>query len=137
MPNNLVRVHHIDCALVMRLARVGLTNAEIAEVVEVTREVFESHVVRDEALLDALIEGRANPNRMVVASLFKRAVGYQYEQVTEEDGRPIKKVIKHVVPDVAAMNLWLRHKDPENWDRPKQSNVNLTFRDRAALASGR
>lgn len=81
-------------------------------------------------------------------ALLKRALGYEYEEVTTEieeypsgkkdaDGKPImrqkkhiKRTTKSVVPDVTAQIYWLNNRRPDRWRNRKaadteQPNVTL------------
>lgn len=70
-------------------------------------------------LAEALKRGREVADVMVENSLFKRAMGYQYEEVTYEEGVETKRVTKEVVPDVTAQIFWLKNRRPLAW-RDKQ-----------------
>ena len=56
-------------------------------------------------------------------ALHKRAVGYEYEEVTQEifempDGtqrKHIRKTKKFIPPDVVAQIYWLNNRRPEKW----------------------
>ena len=56
---------------------------------------------------------------MVVNALLRRALGYDYQEVTEElvEGamRTTKVVTKHVAPDVKACLSWLYSRQPQYW----------------------
>ena len=58
-------------------------------------------------------------DREVENALYKRALGYEYEEVTEEYemGFLVKKkvVTKRQPPDVAAQIFWLKNKRPNDW----------------------
>lgn len=55
-------------------------------------------------------------------SLFKRAIGYEVEEaevVASKDGRPtrVKKIKRHIPPDVTAAIFWLKNRQPKRWRR--------------------
>lgn len=58
-------------------------------------------------------------DREVENALYKRAIGYEYEEITEEyeaDFLIKKKVVtKRQPPDVAAQIFWLKNKRPNDW----------------------
>lgn len=58
-------------------------------------------------------------DREVENALYKRAIGYEYEEITEEyeAGFLTKKkvVTKRQPPDVAAQIFWLKNKRPNDW----------------------
>lgn len=52
-------------------------------------------------------------------ALFKRAVGYEYEEVREEtkNGVIIKRIVttKHIPGDTTAQIFWLKNRKPDYW----------------------
>ena len=70
-------------------------------------------------LAQALRVSQDVTNSRVEESLLKRALGYDYEEVTEEliEGqmRTTKVVKKHVSPDVKACLSWLFSRRPDRW----------------------
>lgn len=75
---------------------------------------------------DALKRGFAPVDNEVESALLRRALGYDYEETTTEihetaDGqrKHIKKVTRHVQPDVTAQIFWLKNRRPDLWrDKP-------------------
>ncbi|MBQ9980171.1 MAG: hypothetical protein IJP23_03845 [Oscillospiraceae bacterium] len=57
----------------------------------------------------------------VEKALYRRAVGYEYQEdtycVDSEDGQPVltKRVVKHERPDVSAIKFWLQSRLPDKW----------------------
>jgi len=88
-------------------------------------------------LEQAINEGRRVANQKVESALFKRAVGFQAEEVTtkiiklqDDDGNEVQREVevtkktKQVAPDTGACMCWLKNRDPQNWrDR---HDVNLS-----------
>lgn len=75
---------------------------------------------------DTLKRGKEVIDRQVENALLKRALGYQYDEVTREmvedgSGRLMvtKVVTKEVQPDVTAQIFWLKNRKPSEW-RDKQ-----------------
>lgn len=68
--------------------------------------------------IENLIEGQI---QVVEDALFKRAVGYRYEEVTKEreesasEKRIAKVVTKEVVPDATAIMFYLMNRAPNRW----------------------
>lgn len=129
-----MKKHNIDIKLCERLAQFGHTNSEIAQILDIPSSTFDARIGTNQALQDALKRGKQIPNRQVENALFKRALGYETTEITESDGKPVKKVIKHVVPSVSAEELWLRNRDPEKWNTPTAVNMKLTLLDKVKLA---
>lgn len=72
---------------------------------------------------EALKRGKAPVDIEVENALLKRALGYEYEEVTTEifstpDGgerKHIKKTKKQVPPDTTAQIFWLKNRRPDVW----------------------
>lgn len=71
--------------------------------------------------------------------MFKRAVGYRYDEVIREPGTVVdeetgeekrvmvetKRVTKEVQPDVTAQIFWLKNRKPEQWRDKKDIDANV------------
>lgn len=71
--------------------------------------------------------GKEEADLKVESALFKRATGYDYDEVKEEyeDGELSKRTVikKHVAPDTTAQIYWLKNRDPNNWKDKQDINV--------------
>lgn len=132
----IVKKHEINPLVVMRLAEAGHTQKEIAYVLGIPTSTFEQRVKRSEKLQTALMQGAENPNRNVMRALYQRALGYDVVETVELDGKPVKRTLKHMAGSVSAQELWLRCRDPENWNVPRAVNMTLTLRDKVAAIAG-
>ncbi len=113
--------------LVEGWARNGLTNAEIAANLGVTAATLYDWQKAHPEFAQALATGREVADLLVENALFRRAVGFSYDETTREakpnpdTGRyelvVTKVVTKTVVPDVAAAMAWLTNRQPEKWRR--------------------
>ncbi len=88
---------------------------------------------RDNKELDTFIHGLLdNQIQVVEDALFKRAVGYRYEEETKEkevgtsEKKTAKIVIKEVIPDVTAQMFFLMNRAPGRW-ADKRVLVNNTI----------
>lgn len=102
------------------LAREGLTEDQIAEIVGVTRTTLQNWKGQDLDFLVALNKNKMLADQLVEASLFQRALGYN-AVVTKpffdkENGEVvIGEGTKHVPPDSTAMIFWLKNRQPKKW----------------------
>lgn len=123
-PENLIRIEG--------WARDGLTEAQIAEKMEVSLNSIWQWKKKSEEFSNALKNGKDVVDRKVENSLLKRALGYEYEETTKEvfeipsgtNGEKqkrthIKTTTKFVPPDVTAQIFWLKNRKPAEW-RDKQ-----------------
>jgi hypothetical protein len=103
------------------------------------------------AISDALKQGKAPVDIEVENMLLKRAMGFEYEEVTteiediptgklDEKGNPIyrqrkhiKKTKKMVVPDTTAQIFWLKNRRPDLWRDRHENDVNIVTANHAAL----
>lgn len=74
---------------------------------------------------DAIKTARARADEHVESALFKRATGYDYQELTgtkeagengELETKNARFVTKHVPPDVTACIFWLKNRRPEAWN---------------------
>ena len=104
-------------------ARDGLTDEQIAHNIGIAERTFTDWKDRFPAISAALKKGKAPVDIQVENALLKRALGYDYEEITTEifdmpDGtqrKHIKKVTKMVVPDTTAQIFWLKNRRPDKW----------------------
>lgn len=103
----------------------GLIEIEIAKKLNVVMSTFSRYKVEHEDLREALKRGKEVIDYEVEQKLLKRAMGYDYEEVTKE---PVyntetketalevtKRVTKHYVPDTTAQIFWLKNRKPKEW----------------------
>lgn len=100
-------------------ARDGLIDEQIAKNLGVAYSTFRKYRDEHSALSAALKKGKEVVDREVENALLKRALGYQYKEVTEEYGEVTKVVTKEVQPDTTAQIFWLKNRKPGTW-RDKQ-----------------
>jgi len=97
------------------MAQSGMINDEIASVFGMSINQFNLVLEKNPDLREALEEAKESPNFMVERALFKRALGYSYREISQEEGRPVKVVIKEVAPDPVSCIFWLKNRSPKKW----------------------
>lgn len=125
-------------------ARDGLTLEQIAGNLGVARQTLADWAVRYPNIGNALKKGRDVADYIVENALFKRATGFQYDEITEEpvtdadglplldeDGQPVlrvsKRVIKFMAPDTGAAAFWLKNRRRDRWrDRWEDAALSQT-----------
>jgi len=110
-------------------ARNGLTDEQIAHNVGVSRSTLNDWKKKYPDISDALKKGKEVVDLQVENALLKRALGYAYEEVTEESQWNektnkyelviTKSVKKRQAPDTTAQIFWLKNRRPDKW-RDKQ-----------------
>lgn len=109
-------------------ARDGLTDEQIAHNMGIAYSTLREWRDSYSALSAALKRGKEVVDRMVENALLKRALGYEYEEVSEKYELGIlterKVTKKQVVPDTTAQIFWLKNRKPADW-RDKRSSDDL------------
>ncbi|WML37816.1 transposase [Clostridium sp. OS1-26] len=126
--------------LVEGWGREGLTDEQIAHNLEIGKTAFYKYKKEHTEFANALKKGKEVIDFEVENALFKRALGYEYQEVTRErtvikddkgqivtdiHGFPcykmivVKTVRKEVAPGTIAQIFWLKNRKPEKW-RDKQ-----------------
>lgn len=96
-------------------ARDGLTDEQIAKNIGINRTTLYDWKKKEVNIADALKKGKEIIDFEVENALLKRALGYEYEEETYENGILTKKVKKHVPPDTTAQIFWLKNRQVKKW----------------------
>ncbi len=105
-------------------ARDGLTDEQIAHNMGISVATLYNWKNEHLEILESLKRGKEVVDRMVENALLKRALGYEYEEISEKYEMGIlterKVTKKQVVPDTTAQIFWLKNRKPSDWrDKPE------------------
>lgn len=107
-----------------KLAKLGLTDVEMADVFGVTERTFNTWKSAHPEFLQSLKRGKALADANVAESLYHRALGYSHPAVKiMTAGGAIEQVpyTEHYPPDTAAAIFWLKNRQPKKWrDKPEE-----------------
>lgn len=114
-----------------KLCLLGLRNQDLSVAFGVSLSTIEYWYRINEDFKHAVDLGRQSADADVAASLFKRAIGYQEDDIHiavyrgEVIATPIKK---NVAPDVTAQIFWLKNRQKELWSDKNKLEIegNLT-----------
>lgn len=124
------------------LATLGAIDETIASKMNISVPTLIAWKKKYPEFLKALSEGKASIDEQVESALFRRAMGYDYDEVTEKpkiikrNNRPVEVMavaeVKHLqkAPEVLAQMFWLKNRKAENW-RDKQEvehSGNLSYK---------
>lgn len=104
-------------------ARDGYTNLDIANKLGISHESFYKYQREYVEFSDALKKGKEVIDFEVENALLKRAFGYEYDEVTYENGEETKRVTKQVAPDTTAQIFWLKNRKPKEWRDKREYNI--------------
>ena len=96
-------------------ARDGLTDEQIAKNIGIATSTFYEWKKKELEFSEALKKGKEVIDFEVENALLKRALGYEYEEETYENGILTKKVKKQVPPDTTAQIFWLKNRQVKKW----------------------
>ncbi|NTW34547.1 MAG: transposase [Syntrophobacteraceae bacterium] len=118
--------------LVEMYLRQGMTEAQAAQRLGVSKSTFEQYKVQYSDFLDAIKKGKAPVDYEVENALLKRALGYTFTETKEvkerhDGGLEVVKerteTTKEVAPDVTAQIFWLKNRRPDRWRDSKAMEV--------------
>ena len=105
-------------------ARDGLTDEQIATNMKIHPATLYEWKNKFNEINEALKESKDIADYNVINALYKRCLGYDFEEVqtiVEDDNgkkkKRISKTIKHIAPDTTAIAIWLNNRKPEEWKR--------------------
>lgn len=104
-------------------ARDGLTDKQIAHNIGISEQTLNVWKNSYPSFSESLKKGKEVIDRQVENALLKRALGYEYEEVSEkfEDGVLTERKVtkKQVAPDTTAQIFWLKNRKTKDWrDNP-------------------
>ena len=121
-------------------AKLGLTDENIAHNMGINVYTLYTWKNKYNEIRESLTHAKAIADSIVENSLYKRANGFSYEEVTktnvynetteEYEMRVTKVVTKMVIPDTTAQIYWLKNRKPSSWrdkhDFDINSNLEIT-----------
>lgn len=120
-------LEHEKLVLLEGWARDGLTLDQIAHNIGITTTTLHDWKNKYVEISNAIKKGKEVSDFEVESALYRRAIGYEYEEVmtevrTDETGnqeKHVRKTKKFMPPDVTAQIFWLKNRKPDKW-RDKQ-----------------
>ena len=110
-------------------ARDGLTDEQISRNMGIAYSTFREWKKKYSAFSAVLKRTKDVVDREVENALFRRAMGYKYDEVTYERGEEVKRVTKEVAPDITAQIFWLKNRKPAEWRDKIEQQQTVTIQD--------
>lgn len=113
-------------------AKDGLIDKEIAGLIGINPNTLYEWKKKYPEVAQALSEGKDVADRRVENALYKRALGFEYDEVKTTtqvvNGRLVKdatvvKTRKVVAGDVTAQIIWLKNRKPQEWRRGEDRHL--------------
>lgn len=106
----------------------GATDQDLAKFFEVEERTINNWKHDYPEFFQSIKKGKVDADALVARSLFKRAMGYTYKELKEEEsenGIKNTTTTKEVAPDTTAQIFWLKNRQPAMW-RDKQEVDNIS-----------
>ena len=121
-------------ALITVWSRNGCIEEQIWKKLGVGKDSFYLYKREHQELFDALKLGKEDADDMVEAALYKRAMGYEYEEAEEsesynpETGQTTKTrtITKHLVADTTAQIFWLKNRRKDKWRNNEKQEITIS-----------
>lgn len=118
----------VHMTLITELAEQGMTDQQIADRIGITNRTLQNWKNAQGDLFQSLKTSKILPDDRVELSLFDRALGYPYEEVTLEPNAAGELVVtklirKQSLPDVTAQIFWLKNRRPDRWREKAETDV--------------
>lgn len=104
--------------IVIRLAKYGLTDKQMAEIIGVTEQTVNNWKKANPSFFESLKSEKEIADAKVERSLFERATGYSHaeDKIFNDNGQAlVVSTIKHYPPDTTAAIFWLKNRKPAEW----------------------
>lgn len=117
-----------------RLCLLGATDVEMADFFGVSEQTFNSWKKKQPELLESIKRGKEDADARVAQSLFRRATGYEREEIELKvvslggrEGSVVEQVpvIKHYPPETAACAFWLKNRQKAKWRDKHEIEISL------------
>lgn len=117
-------------------ARDGATDLDIANALGISHQTLYNWKGKYKDFAEAIKKGKEVVDIQVENALLKRALGYRYDEITQEpqfndktgefEMAETKRVTKEVNPDTTAQIFWLKNRRPDKWRDRKQLDATVT-----------
>ena len=99
---------------IIELYKEGRTEQQVADIIGVHVDTIRKHKKSNDSFLWASKEAKQIADEMVEASLFKKAIGFNYyEEQSTKDG--VLALQKYCAPDTKAQIFWLKNRKSDDW----------------------
>jgi terminase small subunit-like protein len=115
------------CTPAHKMALLGLTDAQIADLMGVPVDTFHRWKAQHRQFRQAIARGKLMADAKVAESLYHRAKGYSHkaEKIfhSVETGVVRAEYTEHYPPDTRAAMFWLKNRQSEKWRERREAGV--------------
>lgn len=102
----------------VKLCKLAATDREIADFFEISEATLNRWKLEHSEFCEALKTGKEQADNRVHESLYRRAVGYEHDEIhiSNYQGKITKTpIVKHYAPDPTSCIFWLKNRRPDEW----------------------
>ncbi|MFW6327204.1 MAG: helix-turn-helix domain-containing protein [Bacteroidota bacterium] len=118
------------------LSLMGANDAQLAEFFGIKLPTLYLWKKKHPDFEHSIKEAKFVADTKVAASLYQRAIGYDFKEIHEMKGKDrngeeykyTKTITKHLPPDVKAATIWLSNRQPEHWTNAKRKMESKTIK---------
>jgi transcriptional regulator with XRE-family HTH domain len=126
--------------LIRGWARDGLSNEQIAHNMGISRSTLDDWCKKYSDISDTIKKGKEVADYEVENALYKRALGYSYEEIIKVptgNGKMklLKTVTREIPPDTTAQIFWLKNRKPDKWKNNPVITESEEYEDDGLLAA--
>lgn len=132
-----------------KLVLSGWDDSQVSDFFGVTEQTLCNYKIKYPKFFESLKDWKIEADLKVEKSLYQRALGYSYDEITYEKSKTgglgikftegevsdikneecykTKITTKQVVPDVTAQIFWLKNRKKDQWRDKTESEVNINF----------
>lgn len=112
-----------------KMCELGATDMDIVDALGIARSTFYKWRNEHQDFSDALKVGKDKTDDRVEMSLYRRAVGYEFESVKIFQFQGQEVIVPYTEfqhPDTTAAIFWLKNRRPDQWREQKQVEGDLS-----------
>ena len=106
-------------AIALNLCKLGGQDKDLADAFNVHSDTIQNWKISHPSFFESIKAGKDfYDSGLIENALKKKALGYEFTEVKEEEGsQGIKttKTVKHYAPDTGAIALYLKNRNPDRW----------------------
>lgn len=129
------------------MARNGMIDKDMAKFLGVAESTFHKWKNDHPEFAEALTKGKEEPDDKVEAALFRNAIGFAEDEITQDrkpdPNNPGQEIVirthlnrRYIAPSVAAQIFWLKNRRPDRWKDKQDFNVEFESDPLAQFAEG-
>jgi len=115
------------CGIAKKMCELGATDTDVAEALDVNLATVNRWKLAHSDFCESLKAGKVPADQRVEASLYRKAVGYEIDNVKifQFQGEPVEVPFREYIhPDTTAAIFWLKNRMPDKYRQNPEEKAN-------------